>query len=83
MGERELCKLEVVGSIPIGSTSRTTNDRTGHRKADASNGGNNKLECGKLGSVVIPGFRILFSEIVNGGICRMHSRYNLQYDTQD
>jgi hypothetical protein len=24
LGERELCKLEVVGSIPIGSTSRTT-----------------------------------------------------------
>ena len=23
LGERELCKLEVVGSIPIGSTSRT------------------------------------------------------------
>jgi hypothetical protein len=23
LGERELCKLEVVGSIPIGSTSQT------------------------------------------------------------
>jgi hypothetical protein len=41
------------------------------------------LECGQLGSVLIPVLRILFSDIVNGGICRMHSRYNLQYDTQD
>ena len=27
LGERELCKLEVVGSIPIGSTNRNPQDR--------------------------------------------------------
>ena len=29
LGERVLCKHEVVGSIPSGSTNRTTRDRRG------------------------------------------------------
>ena len=40
LGERELCKLEVVGSIPIGSTNRYPEDRDQKQATEIGNAKN-------------------------------------------
>ena len=65
LGERELCKLEVVGSIPIGSTNRYPED-----KGSETSDGN--LAMQRIGTVAgispMPVFCLPFSDTVKAGL---------------
>ena len=78
-----LCKHEVVGSIPIGSTNSEYAVQNAGIGRDDFSTETNIFECGR-GIVLIPVFRILFSEldIVKAGLAGLHNRL-IQYDTQD
>ncbi len=64
LGERELCKLEVVGSIPIGSTNRYPEDRDQNKRR--------KLAMQRIGTVAgigpMPVFCLPFSDTVKAGL---------------
>jgi hypothetical protein len=78
LGERELCKLEVVGSIPIGSTIPEARNQVSGIRSCGSAFSTESMKSKSLDPGVwyflIPDPRSLFSDNVNGGICRMHSR---------
>ena len=67
-----LCKHEVVGSIPIGSTNQKTG--IGHQ---ASYFDGNEIILDRIGSHLIPDPRSLTFDIVKAGFAGLHDRWIL------